>query len=524
MSNHPDEIFSDDRGRRGPRLRVVDAPGVPLPGSEEAERHVIACCLLDEGATLARCVREKITADAFLWPQTGRIFQVLLDMQRAAKPITVNVLAEELATRQEFEQLGGWPYLLGVTDVAKVPTTTHAGYFIEKVRELWVLRRMVRYGLELLEGVGKYTGGLEDFSSRHALRFQRVADFVTRANRPGPAVEAAAARSQLERILGGQVDLTRRLSLGTPYGDEMLRQLDVRNEDWYTILCGPPSGGKSTVAKQFVRTNAAAGRLGAVFLLETGKRRWQWSLAASFAHVNLNTALEKPGELFPEDLQNFLAWDAAIGSWMGERLWVFDDIGSLEDIERTIREIDRDLLEKDMRRRDAAAAAGEPVVGEPVGLHYVVIDYLQLMSTREKIAKREEYVAYISRECKKLFKKLDITGVVLAQINRKARDEERRPRLSDLRESGAIEQDADCVLAVHTPSKDRAGVDQDGERDIREVELLCLKRRNGPANLGIDLLFHVTQGRYEDAVRKGELRPGQPKPAEGYKRPEGEQG
>lgn len=512
MSEQPDPFGLEPRRERASRLRVVEPNEGPEPqASREAEEHVIACCLVDSGVTLSRCVREKIAVDSFYFPAPKKCYEVLLAMLHAAKPITLPVLAAELEQRREFDMVGGWPWLLQITN--DVPTVVHVGYFIDQVRSRWVLRRLRKYGAEITAGVDEFTDGdLVEFAARHALRLQRVADFVTRLNRPAAAEETAAARAQLEQILAGKIDKSRQLSLGTPYADQVLLPMDVKNEDWMVVLCGPPSGGKSSVGRQIVGVNCQAGKCGAVFLLETGKRRWIWALAASFAQVSLREIMDAPHQLPKDRLKLFRDWEVAISGWIDERLWVFDDLYNIEDIERTARELDRTLREKRI------AAGADPATAR--GLDFILGDYLQLMGTRKNIVKREELVAHVSRSWKLMCKAMDLTGVVLAQLNRRARDEERRPRLSDLRESGAIEQDADAVLAVHTPAVDRAGNAQDGERSVAEVELIALKRRNGPANLAIDLLFFKTQTRYQDAVRKGDLRPGQPKPAEGYKRPE----
>lgn len=507
MSAEYDSLPEGDRP--SPTLRELKPLGERSPPcSSEAEEHVLACCFLDGGQTLARCQREKITADSFYFPANAKIWQTLVQLQKAGMPVCLEVLAEELKKIHQLEAVGGWPYLLQVT--GKIPTTAHVGYFIDQLRDKWVLRKLARFGTEMVEQVYSFTTGLEEFAGRHALRLQRVADFVTRLNRPDATAEAAAAKEALAAILAGKIDKSRQLTLGTPHADATLLPFDVKNEDWYIVIAGPPSGGKSSVARQIVGENAVLGKRGAVFLLETGKRRWQWALAASRAHVNLRDILEAPHTVLPERIKAFQAWDDEITTWMGERLWIHDDMFFIEDIERTVRELDRSLREKEI-------AAGVPA-DEAVGLHYVLIDYLQLCNTRERINKREEYVSHLSRTCKRLFKSINVSGIVLAQLNRKARDEERRPRLSDLRESGAIEQDADAVEAVHTPTTDRSGAEQNGERSTHEVELIQLKRRNGPANLAVDLLFHKTQTRFSDCVHKGEARPGAPKPAQGYKR------
>lgn len=503
---------------RSPRFRELPTPtgdgARELPVSAEAEMHVIGCCLLDDGVTLARCLREKISPDSFYSAEQRLVFQVLVDMQRDGKPITLEVLIQEMIERKTLEAIGGMPRLVQIAGVTT--TTANAAYFIQLLREKWLLRKFIAAGQEMIEQAFNFDGDLEDFAAKHALKLQRAADFVARCNRPAAADEARAAREVLESILAGNVDKSRRLTIGTPYLDQVFLPWDVKNEDWYVIIAGVPSGGKSSFARQAVGANCNLGKRAVVFLLETSKRRWLWALAATMAHVNLREILEAPDRVPADHLRRFREWEAAVTSWVGERLWIFDDVFHVEDMERIVREIDRDVRAKESAQPGADLAKVR-------GLDLALIDYLQLAATREKIRMREEYVAHMSRTLKRLFKSVDITGLVLSQFNRDSRKEERRPRLSDLRESGAIEQDADGALLLHTPPTDKSGVAQTGERSIHEIELIQAKRRNGPANLAVDLLFHKTHTRFEDAVRKGDVRPGAPKPKDGYKR-EGGQG
>lgn len=514
MSNPPDsaEPFDSISRRYRPPLRELPpAPGyLPAPHSAQAEKHVLACCLVDGGPTMARALREKITADAFYLGANQLIFQVLSELHAKNVPLSIETLAEELRTRRQLDDVGGFVGLMNLTD--GVPTTAHAGFFIESLRTQWVLRRVQLCGQEMLEGIGKFTGGLEDFVSRHALRLQRWAGFVTRQGKPTLQEEAAQGTAALHDILAGKVDRSRRLSFGVPWADKNFLPIDVKNEDWLNIIGAGPSGGKSSVMRFMATANCQQGKRGAVFLLETGKRRWGWAIAASLAKVEFRNLLDEPEKGFPFHIEAFKRANDLVTSWVGERLFVYDDIFFIEDIERQIREVDRTLREADI------AAGVEP---EKIrGLDFVIIDYLQLMTTREKIRVREEVVSHLARTCKRLFKSMDIAGFVAAQINRKARDEGRRPKLSDLRESGAIEQDADRVIFVHTPAEDSTGVTQTGERSIDEVELIQAKSRNGPRDIVVEVLFYKKQARYEDAIRKGDVRPGMPKPEGGYRREE----
>ena len=494
---------------RKPGLRVIDgsaefAAGRTPPHSREAEEYLISTCLIDGSATIARCLARKISGRAFHVPANRIIFDVMVQIHQQRPPVAIEVLAEELKTKRLLEEIGGIPYLLQVSQ--RIPTTAQADYFIEKVLELWMLRELIKQGTTVVEESYAFTGGLEDLVSKWATKFQRMADFAQGANRASQRDQAAAARAAALQAAAGKVDTSRWLYLGLPYADAAFQPYDVKNEDWYVVVAGPPSGGKSSEMRQTAGYNCLQGKCGVVFLLETSMRRWLQALAATFAHVNLRDLAILP----PDMLKQFDEWMAVIESWVEERLWVFDDVFYIEDIERITREINRKVRERKI-------AAGEDPE-KAWGLDFAVVDYLQLVDMREKFrGQREEKIAAISKAHKRLFKSLNITGFVGAQLNRKSREESRRPKLTDLRESGAIEQDADAVLALFTPENDASGNKQDGNQAVDEMELIQLKRRNGPRDVAVDVLFYKKQARFQDAKKLGDARPGLPKPADGYK-------
>lgn len=132
-----------------------------MPHSPEAEQHVLACCLLDgdNGATLARARREGVGAEAFWLPQHRAVWETLVALAEAGREVSVAVLAEELRGAGRLESVGGWPYLFQVTDVGKVPTTAHAGYFIERLLEQQALREVSAAAAALRDTVANYSGG-----------------------------------------------------------------------------------------------------------------------------------------------------------------------------------------------------------------------------------------------------------------------------------------------------------------------------------------------------------------------------
>jgi len=127
----------------------VRAPGREMPASEEAEQHVIACCLLDGNDTIARCLEAGIAQDSFFWPGNQVLFQTIIELYQKGQPVTLEVLAEELSTRRLLEQAGGYAHLMQVT--GKVPTTAHARYFIEVVREHHARRELIKRATSLIE-------------------------------------------------------------------------------------------------------------------------------------------------------------------------------------------------------------------------------------------------------------------------------------------------------------------------------------------------------------------------------------
>jgi hypothetical protein len=144
------------RGRYGARVQPMRPDGT-VPASEEAEQHVLACCLLDDGETINRCLRSGVSGDSFFWPANRLMFESLTALHAAGQKPSIEVLAEELTAKLLFDQVGGFPYLMQVT--GKIPTTAHAGFFIDKLVEQQALRELDRLAQSLKESVRAYSGG-----------------------------------------------------------------------------------------------------------------------------------------------------------------------------------------------------------------------------------------------------------------------------------------------------------------------------------------------------------------------------
>ena len=153
-----------------------------MPASEEAEQHVLACCLLDNGETLKRARDSGITADSFFWPRHQIIFATLLGLAQAGQPVMLETLYAELTTKRLLEQVGGMPALMQMTSA--IPTTAHAGYFIEKVREKSALRAAIKAATQTAEEAYQFTGGLEEFLQVSEARLAAIRGVTTPTLKP----------------------------------------------------------------------------------------------------------------------------------------------------------------------------------------------------------------------------------------------------------------------------------------------------------------------------------------------------
>lgn len=160
----PEDAF---RSPRRPRPNGANdgagttAAGRMPPHSIEAEEYLLACCLLDGNDTIARCLEGKLAPVAFYSPANRLVYEKLVELYNKGTPIDLAVLAEELKTSQQLEEIGGYAFLTQIS--GRIPTTAQAGYFIEKVRELHLLRELIKTATSAVESCYSYQGGLEEF-------------------------------------------------------------------------------------------------------------------------------------------------------------------------------------------------------------------------------------------------------------------------------------------------------------------------------------------------------------------------
>lgn len=473
------------------KLSVLTGEGRHRPHSLEAEAHLLSCCLLDGNDVVKRCIDAGLQARHFYDRSHGIVFETLLALYGKQAPIELAVLFEELKASNQLETVGGTAYL---NEISKsIPTTAQAGYFIERVIELAILRRIIADSSEMIESCYTYEGDLPEFTGAMASKIQAIADFVmNRTRKVSQRGAAQAAAAEAIAVAAGKVDKSQWLHFPTPKLDRDFLPIDTRQEDWLNIIAAPPSGGKSSYLRWLAGSWLINGKKGAVFLLETSRKRWLQALAASQAGINLRE-LEETSKLFPDRFAEFQKWMSTIEEWMDECLWVFDDVVKLEDISRVTLELNRKV-----REREIAAGVSE---AEAHGLDFVVGDYLQIVSTRRQFLKRTEELAHITRTLKQLHRTLDVPGFWGAQITRESRNEGRRPTLADLGESKALEEGADRVQFIHVP-ENLDGEESNSGRRIIAVEIIQRKSRNGPKDIAVDLEFDRPVSRFTDPSKK----------------------
>jgi replicative DNA helicase len=433
-----------------------------LPNNLDAERSVLGAILLDNNALNPAI--ENLRAEDFFLDQHRRVFMKMIALGEAQQPIDLITLTEELHRFGELEAAGGAPYLASLAD--GMPRVTNVEHYAHIVKEKAILRNLIHAthniqmrAFEGEEGADAVLDNAE--SSIFALAEDRV--------RAGLIPIKDIVRDNFERL--EKIFREGKSITGIPTGYTELDKLTSGFQgSELLILAARPSQGKTALALNLAENIAIrGGHPMAFFSLEMSKESLLQRLVASVAQIDAHKF--RTGHLSREDWRRMTE---ALGTIAGAPVWI-DDAGSTSVLEigAKARRLKREK-----------------------GLSMLVVDYLQLISGRGKFGNRQEEVSSISRGLKGLAKELHIPVLVLSQLTRAPERDERGPQLSDLRESGAIEQDADVVMFIYRPNFFKAGATPE-ERE--ETELRIAKQRNGPTeNVKFRFLSKFT--RFEEAA------------------------
>jgi len=434
----------------------------PLPQNLDAERSILGAILLDNH-TLNVAIQNLKPEDFFL-EQHRRVFNQMIALGENQQAIDLVTLTESLHRVGELESSGGAPYLASLAD--GMPRVSNVEHYARIVREKALLRNLIhathniqQRALEGEDGADTILDNAE--SSIFALAEDRVKAVLI------PVKDIVRENfERLEKIFREGKSITG-VSTGYTELDKLLSGLQPSE---LLILAARPSQGKTALALNFAENiSIRAGSPVAFFSLEMSKESLLQRLVASVAQIDAHKF--RSGHLSREDWRRMTE---ALGTISSAPLWI-DDAGSTSVLEigAKARRLKREK-----------------------GLSLVVVDYLQLITGRGRFSNRQEEVSSISRGLKGLAKELQIPVLVLSQLTRAPEREERGPQLSDLRESGAIEQDADVVMFIYRPHWSKMEASPE-ERDQAEIQVA--KQRNGPTDK-VRFVFRSRLTRFEEAA------------------------
>jgi replicative DNA helicase len=475
-----------------PREPPIVAGRVP-PHDLDAEAAVLSACLLDHDA-LDR-VLEILEPEHFYSDANRLIFEACRSLSLEGTPVDVVSVASWLRSREQIQRVGGAAYIGQLVDAT--PAVAHVGAHARVVKEKWRLRRVIAVCQKYAaEGYGD-VGGTQEFIDSAEQSIYELArtpetssvytlkDVLTTTFQQ---ISAAAERGdQITGIPTGFMDMDR-MTAGLHKGDLM-------------IIAARPGMGKTSFVLNVAALVAApklvqvpgpgeegygaepAEKRGwgvAFFSLEMPKEQVAARLVCAEARVDLGKL--RQGRLSSQDWADLTSAASVLAN---VPLWIDDSPGlSILELRAKVRRLKADYA------RQIAADPNAP------GLGLVVVDYLQLMQGRANVNSREQEISEISRGLKHLAKELEVPVIALSQLNRGVETragKDKRPLLADLRESGAIEQDADTIVFIYRDEY----YNREATTDRGIAELIVAKQRNGPTGT-VKVRFQASCTRFEN--------------------------
>lgn len=430
--------LSDDRlvGPRGPER-------VP-PHDMLAEQSTLGGMLLSGDAVAD--VIEALRGTDFYVPKHELIFEAVLSLYSHGEPTDVVAVTDELIKTGDLQRAGGADYLHSLTSI--VPTAANAAYYASIVRERALLRRLVEAGTRIVQMGYNGQGEALDLVNNAQAEIYSVTGAEQSEDYVPLQVAVDAAVEEIEAARGRDGQMT-----GIPTGFQGLDQLtNGLHGGQMIVVAARPAMGKSTLALDFARAAAIKHNRPTVFFsLEMGRSEIAMRLMSAEGSVPLQSM--RKGMLDSRDWTTI----ASTRGRINDAPLYIDDSPNMTLVE--IRAKCRKLKQR-------------------VGLEMVVIDYLQLMTSGKRVESRQQEVSEFSRALKLLAKELQVPVIALSQLNRGPEQRaDKKPAISDLRESGSIEQDADMVILLHR----EAAYEKDSPR-AGEADLIVAKHRNGPTD------------------------------------------
>ena len=424
-----------------------------MPHSLEAEQSVIGCVLVDDKAALD--IMSELTADDFYENSHRELFKAMQSVYYKDKPIDFVTLAQEVEELGVMEIVGGLSYISSLTNV--VPSSDNYKHYLDIVKKNSLLRKLIHSTQKVMDCA--YASDAENDAL--ALAEREIYALAEKESRSSVVEVQQAVERAIEAMDEKQRNPTARNTVPIPFGklDEMLGGFHKSD---LVLIAARPGQGKTSIAMNFIahaglstERRTEANKVNpfrcAVFSLEMSAEQLATRLVCSVAKVNMTHALQ--GKRTPQEIQRTMEAQKKLK----DAMIFIDDNAMTTPIE---------ILSKCRRLK------------REKGLDLVMIDYLQLMQSGKRVESRQQEVSDITRTLKVAAKELDVPILLLSQMSR---DIEKRtdktPQMSDLRESGAIEQDADIIMFLH---REHDAQDERVDEETRtRCDIIVAKHRNG---------------------------------------------
>jgi replicative DNA helicase len=446
------------------------APDRQPPYAAEAEVSVLGGMLID-GDAVAKAI-EAVDESMFYREAHRRIFRSMARLFQRGEVVDPTTVAEDLKQTDDLEQAGGLPYLAELLDA--VPTAANIDYHARIVRDRALMRRLIEASSSIIRDI--YEPGERTVEELLDLAEHKVFQVAQSHERQGFVWIKKILYPTFERIEQLQAAKGGVTGVGTGFPDLDGKTGGFQKSDLIILAARPSMGKTALVISLLLHVAITQQKPVALFSLEMSKEQLVQRMLCSEALVDLGRLLR--GRLIDDD---YVRLAQAAGHLNTAPIWI-DDSGALTVLE--------------MRGKARRLKAEQPELG------MIVVDYLQLMQGGSRNAEnRQQEVSEISRGLKALAKELALPVVALSQLSRAPEQRaDHRPQLSDLRESGSIEQDADLVMFLYRPEYYLSDVEAQEKGLAGKAELIIAKQRNGPTGT-VDLFFRKESTRFESFTR-----------------------
>jgi len=434
------------------------------PHSQDAEQAVLGGLMLDHLAL--EKISDVLRPEDFYRADHRKVYEAILDLSEGNKPFDAVMVAEWLSKRDQLEEAGGVPYLVELVEA--VPTAANILAYAQMIRESSVLRKLIDVGTQVVQmgyrPEGRAAAEVMEFAEREIFSIADEGERLKRGFRPikelmTGAMDRVAELFEREEAITGH-------ATGFKDFDEMTSGLQAGD---LVIVAGRPSMGKTTFAMNIAEHVAISGKKAvAVFSMEMPGEQLALRMLSSIGRVDQTRV--RTGRL---DDQDWHRLTSAVGILSQTQIHI-DDTPALSP--------------SDLRSRARRLA-------RTCDLGVIVVDYLQLMQVPGTKENRTNEISEISRSLKSIAKELSVPVIALSQLNRSLEQRpNKRPVMSDLRESGAIEQDADLIVFIY---RDEVYDKESPQKGMAEI--IIGKQRNGPIG-NLFLTFRGQNTRFEDYI------------------------